>query len=228
METTSLREQVSEHITEFSDYIRKYFLALSAVAENNIAVDKVNSPEEIAKQMALVDKKLQLAVEEIENHQIRQRQIIDVQEEIQQHNLALLNLIQNLGSVREDLDKSLAKAKIELKAIKYANESQVQFTDVLSYASKLAKYTSAPPNFDLAARDVRVDFEKPYPDEERMRRGLLYWQNTPRQETEEKFERSDSDESGVEEMEDIDMTKQAEDTGGDQFWVLDLNPDMQT
>jgi len=56
----------------------------------------------------------------------------------------------------------------------------------LSYASKLSKYTSAPPNFDSVNKDVKVDFEKPYPDEERMRRGLLYWQNAPQQRLEDK------------------------------------------
>jgi hypothetical protein len=64
--------------------------------------------------------------------------------------------------------------------------ANVQFTDVLSYASKLSKYTSAPPNFDTMNKDVKIDFEKPYPDEERMRRGALYWQNTPQQDREER------------------------------------------
>lgn len=64
--------------------------------------------------------------------------------------------------------------------------ANINFTDILSYASKLSKYTSAPPNFDLLNRDAKIDFEKPYPDEERMRRGLLYWQNSSQQPTEEK------------------------------------------
>jgi hypothetical protein len=54
----------------------------------------------------------------------------------------------------------------------------MNFSDILSYASKLSKYTSAPPNFNMM-RDMKVDFEKPYPDEERMRRGILYWQHLP-------------------------------------------------
>ena len=54
--------------------------------------------------------------------------------------------------------------------------ANVDFKDILSYSSKLAKYTSAPPGFDLASADVKV-FEKPYPDEEQMRRGLIYRQH---------------------------------------------------
>lgn len=101
----------------------------------------------------------------------------------------------------------MTKAKIELKATEYSDQcksilpllivtnnrkkkkkktADMKFTDILSYASKLSKYTSAPPNFDLVNRDAKIDFEKPYPDEERMRRGLLYWQNVSQQPTEER------------------------------------------
>lgn len=58
----------------------------------------------------------------VESHQIRQQQIIQVQDEIHQHNVALLEIIQKLGTVREELDLSLTQAKVELKSIKYANE----------------------------------------------------------------------------------------------------------
>ncbi|KAI8330020.1 hypothetical protein EDC96DRAFT_452280, partial [Choanephora cucurbitarum] len=102
---------------------------------------------------------------------------------------------------------SLAEAKIELKAIKYASDS--------------------PPNFDSGNRDIRVDFEKPYPDEERMRRGLLYWQNTPQHHKEDQLEHSDSESSADEEMVDVTNARPNEDSGGDPFWILDLNPDMQ-
>ncbi|KAI8098291.1 uncharacterized protein B0P05DRAFT_460786 [Gilbertella persicaria] len=121
--------------------------------------------------------------------------------------MALLEIIQKLGAAREELDLCLTQAKIELKAIEYASNS--------------------PPNFDSASKDVRVDFEKPYPDEERMRRGLLYWQNTTQQNKEDRFESSDSEVSADEEMVDVTTNRQTEDTGGDPFWILDLNPDMQ-
>lgn len=62
----------------------------------------------------------------------------------------------------------------------------MKFTDVLSYASKLSKYTSAPPNFDTMSKETKIDFEKPYPDEEKMRRGTLYWQNAPQQSLEDR------------------------------------------
>lgn len=45
-----------------------------------------------------------------------------MQDEIQQHNLALLEIIQKLGSMSEELDLSLTQAKVELKAMKYASD----------------------------------------------------------------------------------------------------------
>jgi hypothetical protein len=59
---SSLREQVRQHITEYSDNVKKYFVSLSTVAENG-TLDKTNSPEYIIKQMASIDEKLQKAVE---------------------------------------------------------------------------------------------------------------------------------------------------------------------
>lgn len=53
---------------------------------------------------------------------MRQQQIIQIQDEIQQYNVALVEIIQKLGSVREELDLSLTQAKVELKSIKYAND----------------------------------------------------------------------------------------------------------
>lgn len=59
---SSLREQVRDHITEYSDNVKKYFTSLSAVAEN-VTLDKTNIPEYIIKQLASTDEKLQKAIE---------------------------------------------------------------------------------------------------------------------------------------------------------------------
>ncbi|KAI9031553.1 mediator complex, subunit Med4 [Phycomyces nitens] len=142
--------------------------------------------------------------------------------------MTMLEIVQRLHDAREDLDLDLTHAKRELKAIEYAKDSDIQFTEILSYASKLSKYTSAPPNFELISRDMKIEFEKPYPDEERMRRGQLYWQHAPQPVPEDQFESSDSDSAMEEEAnKEAGSTGQAEESqGGDPFWILDLNPDM--
>lgn len=143
---SSLREYVREQITGYADNVKKYFEALALVAEQPI-VDEANNPNQILKQMAAVDQNLQKAVEHskyfylkkgtlrliyrllliVENHQHRQQQIIQVQDEIQQHNIALLEIIQKLGSVRGELDLCLTQAKVELKAIQYATDCKSMY-----------------------------------------------------------------------------------------------------
>lgn len=157
---SSLREYVREQITAYSDNVKKYFESLALVAEQ-ATMDEANNPEQILKQMAAVDGNLQKAIEHskclyfkitlsvlctyielilsilncffflVQNHQLRQQQIIQVQDEIQHHNIALLEIIQKLGSAREELDLSLTQAKVELKAIKYATDCKL-----LAYTQK--------------------------------------------------------------------------------------------
>ncbi|KAH8556121.1 hypothetical protein BGW37DRAFT_417688 [Umbelopsis sp. PMI_123] len=101
----------------------------------------------------------------------------------------------------------------------------MNFSDILSYASKLSKYTSAPPNFNMM-KDMKVDFEKPYPDEERMRRGVLYWQHVPpEQQVQETCDESSEDEQGQDDGIGKASTA-AEDIHNEAFWELDLNPDL--
>ncbi|KAI8143403.1 vitamin-D-receptor interacting mediator subunit 4-domain-containing protein [Fennellomyces sp. T-0311] len=221
----SLRDQVGSLLTEYSDLTRQFFKALAAIAENTTVAD----PEQLVKRIVEVDNRLQAALEQIEKHQAQQRRIIKVQDEIQRHQQALLDLVEKLNVAREDLEQDLTEASQQTKAIRYADQSNVDFKDILSYAAKLAKYTSAPPGFDLSSTDVKV-FEKPYPDEERMRRGLVYRQHAGAQQLagqEDQFESSDSEASA-----DDEGTKSgarpapAEEAQGDPFWILDLNPDL--
>ncbi|SAM02598.1 hypothetical protein [Absidia glauca] len=158
-------------------------------------------------------------------HQARQQQIIKVQDDIQDHQATLLSMVEQLNIANQDLEQTLNGAKKELQAADYAKKANIQFTDVLSYASKLSKYTSAPPNFDLMNRDIKVYFEKPYPDEERIRRGLLYWQHSSQPIPEDKFESSDN-ESMSDENSDTkkDEPASTEEDGPAPFWLLDLNP----
>ncbi|KAG0174240.1 hypothetical protein DFQ28_002843 [Apophysomyces sp. BC1034] len=218
---SSLRDQVNQLLTEYADLVRRYFQSLSAVAENAPVEDNLES---LVERIAALDAQLQVAAGQIEEHQERQQQIIQVQEDIQEHHVALLRLVQRLDDAREELDKDLNQANRELKAAQYARDANVQCTDVISYAAKLSKYTSAPPNFDLMNRDIKVDFEKPYPDEQRMKRGLLYRQHTTDRAQDDRIESSESESSADEDVK--RETAATEDAQGDPFWILDLNPDL--
>ncbi|KAF7730165.1 hypothetical protein EC973_002773 [Apophysomyces ossiformis] len=218
---SSLRDQVDQLLTEYADLVRQYFQSLSAVAENAPVEDPLES---IVERIVALDAQLQVAAGQIEEHQERQQRIIQVQDEIQRHHVALLRLVQRLDEAREELDQELNTAKGELRAAQYARDANIQSTDIIAYAAKLSKYTSAPPNFDLMNRDIKVDFEKPYPDEQRMKRGLLYRQHLTDRTQEDRFESSESETSGDEDVK--KETSATEDAKGEPFWVLDLNPDL--
>ncbi|KAI7860250.1 vitamin-D-receptor interacting mediator subunit 4-domain-containing protein [Circinella umbellata] len=221
----SLRDQVGNLLTEYSDLTRQFFQSLTTIAENTTT----SNPDQLVKRIVDVDNRLQSALEQIEKHQTRQRSITKVQDDIQRHQQALLDLVKQLNTAREGLEEDLTGASKELKAIHYAEQSNVDFKDILSYSSKLAKYTSAPPGFDLASADAKV-FEKPYPDEEQMRRGLIYRQRGGVQHTgqEDQFESSDSEMSAEEDKAGArpGAAPVTEETQGDPFWILDLNPDL--
>ncbi|CDH49544.1 predicted protein [Lichtheimia corymbifera JMRC:FSU:9682] len=236
---TSLRDRVDSLLTEYSQLTRQFFQSLTAIAENtSTTTDPLQqAPDQLVKRITDVDARLQSALEEIEQHQTRQQRIIAVQDEIQQHQAALLSLVERLNDARETLDKELTQASKEQKSIQFADKTNVDFSDILSYASKLSKYTSAPPGFDQMSNDFKVDFEKPYPDEDRMRRGLLYRQyagthvlpNITDETVEHLSMASSEDEErrgSAGAADGAPGNKPATEEAQDNFWILDLNPDL--
>ncbi|GAB5591326.1 hypothetical protein Unana1_06226 [Umbelopsis nana] len=227
-ESVSLKVQVGSLLSEYSSLVRQYFISVNSLIESpNLPIE--NTPDYITKKIIAVDAKLQQAVQKIDEHQRQHQQIVVIQEDIKAQNASLLLVVNRLQETRSLLAETLSGAQEELTVMKKASDANMNFSDILSYASKLSKYTCAPPNFNMM-KDMKVDFEKPYPDEERMRRGILYWQHVPpEQRAQETFESSESESSEEEDGQDDAMAKVAagaEDMHNEAFWELDLNPDL--
>ncbi|CAO3678499.1 unnamed protein product [Umbelopsis ramanniana] len=227
-ETVSLKVQVGSLLSEYASLIRQYFASVNSLIETpNLPIE--NTPDYITNRILQVDAKLQKAVQKIDEHQRQHQRIVTIQEDIKAQNASLLMVVNWLQETRSLLAETLSGAQEELSLMKKASDANMNFSDILSYASKLSKYTSAPPNFNMM-KDMKVDFEKPYPDEERMRRGILYWQHVPpEQQAQETFDTSSSESSEDEEGQDDGMGKPAaggEDIHNEAFWELDLNPDL--
>lgn len=227
-ESLSLKVQVGSLLSEYASLVRQYFTAVNSLIETpNLPIE--NTPDYITNRILAVDAKLQKAVQKIDEHQRQHQQIVAIQEDIKAQNASLLMVVNRLQETRSLLAETLSGAQEELTLMKKASDANMNFSDILSYASKLSKYTSAPPNFNMM-KDMKVDFEKPYPDEERMRRGILYWQHVPpEQQAQETFDNSSSESSEDEEGQDDGMGKPAaggEDIHNEAFWELDLNPDL--
>ncbi|CAM0135190.1 hypothetical protein VKS41_000225 [Umbelopsis sp. WA50703] len=227
-ESVSLKVQVSSLLTEYAALIQQYFVAVNSLVDNP-NLPKENTPESITERIIQVDAKLQEAVQKIDEHQKQHGKIATIQDQIKVQNASLLLVVNRLQETRTLLAETLSGAQEELSKMKKASDANMNFSDILSYASKLSKYTSAPPNFNMM-RDMKVDFEKPYPDEERMRRGILYWQHLPpEQQAQATLESSESESSEEEEGHDDAMgkvTTGVDDMQNEAFWELDLNPDL--
>ncbi|KAJ2962347.1 hypothetical protein NQZ79_g2481 [Umbelopsis isabellina] len=249
-DSVSLKVQVSSLLTEYASLIQQYFVSINNLVENP-SLPKENAPESITERIIQVDAELQKAVLKskanyysaqhcifwwlisfvflVDEHQKQHGKIAAIQEQIKVQNASLLLVVNRLQETRTLLAETLSGAQEELSMMKKASDANMNFSDILSYASKLSKYTSAPPNFNLT-RDTKVDFEKPYPDEERMRRGILYWQHLPpEQQAQATLESSESESSEEEEGHDDAMgkvTAGVDDMQNEAFWELDLNPDL--
>ncbi|KAG2186390.1 hypothetical protein INT43_002828 [Umbelopsis isabellina] len=232
-ESASLKVQVSSLLREYASLIQQYFVSINNLVDNP-NLPKENTPESITERIIQVDAKLQKAVLKtlfppVDEHQKQHGKIATIQEQIKVQNASLLLVVNRLQETRTLLAETLSGAQEELSLIKKASDANMNFSDILSYASKLSKYTSAPPNFNLT-RDTKVDFEKPYPDEERMRRGILYWQHLPpEQQAQATLESSESESSEEEGGHDDAMgkvTAGVDDMQNEAFWELDLNPDL--
>ncbi|KAF9164777.1 hypothetical protein DFQ26_001011 [Actinomortierella ambigua] len=170
----SLRQLVRTQITEYSRLVQSLFSSLDIVADGRPAA---HSPAELVKQIVNLDATLMGAVEKIEAHQQQQRKIVQVQQEIEEQNKAIMQVIQTLQSAKDTLDASLEGLEEKKAAVKEAREAEISVNEIISYASRLSNYTSAPPNFDPA--NATQQFEPPYPREIIMRAGLLNQQHVP-------------------------------------------------
>ncbi|KAK0489128.1 vitamin-D-receptor interacting mediator subunit 4-domain-containing protein [Armillaria novae-zelandiae] len=108
------------------------------------------------------DQALASAVNTAHSHQIRQRKIE-----------ALKNEILELDARWREICMELEREKRELEAM--IEEGSIPYPELLAYAQSLSTFTSAPPNMpDLQAGQPPPPlFFPPFPNEEKMRRGRL-------------------------------------------------------
>ncbi|KAF9177686.1 hypothetical protein BGZ51_008465 [Haplosporangium sp. Z 767] len=170
----SLRQLVRNQITEYSRLTQALFTSLDALADGKAAS---TSPNDIMKQIVQLDATLMGAVEKIESHQIQQRRIRQVQQEIEEQNKAIMTVIQNLRDAKQVLESDLENLEEKRAASAEARLAEVSVSEIVAYANRLSNYTSAPPNFNPS--DPNQPFEPPYPREVNMRAGILNQQHIP-------------------------------------------------
>ncbi|KAF9940814.1 hypothetical protein BGZ67_006664 [Mortierella alpina] len=170
----SLRQLVRTQITEYSRLTQNLFTSLDALADGK---GTSSVPNDIMKQIVQLDSTLMGAVEKIEAHQIQQRKIRQVRQEIDEQNKAIMTVIQTLREAKQVLESNLENLEEKRAASAEARSAEVSVGEIVAYANRLSNYTSAPPNFNPS--DPNQTFEPPYPREVNMRAGILNLQHIP-------------------------------------------------
>ncbi|KAJ8474443.1 hypothetical protein ONZ51_g7210 [Trametes cubensis] len=122
-----------------------------------------------------VDAQLATAVRLAQTHQVKQRRIEQLKEEVLELDRRWRDIVRTLDEGRRELDALIREGEERIKAIEEAKAAAIPYPELLAYAQSLSAFTSAPPNMpDLAPGQPPPPlFFPPFPNEEKMRRGHM-------------------------------------------------------
>nr|CAG8583931.1 13857_t:CDS:2 [Entrophospora candida]CAG8638828.1 10806_t:CDS:2 [Entrophospora candida] len=224
----SMVDNLKEILIEYEATIKQFFASIaSSTAEGKSQTE--HTPVKLMKNIVELDKKMQKSLDQIEEHQKVHNEILQVENELELENNAILELVNALKEGKKEFESSLENADTTIQAINFANKSPVTADEILKYAAKLSKYTSAPSSFNN--QNANIPLQPPYPDETLMRAGLLFRQY---------------DDGEIEEFDSMDVHKNINNSNNnpmivnettassylqtnqiEQQYNLDLNPDLE-
>ncbi|KAG6910212.1 hypothetical protein DXG01_012347 [Tephrocybe rancida] len=120
------------------------------------------------------DKALSSAVNLAHKHQIKQRRIDALEQEILELEARWREVASALEGGKRELEEMIEEGEERIKAIELAKKAAIPYPELLAYAQSISAFTSAPPNMpDLTLPGQPRLFFPPFPNEEKMRRGRL-------------------------------------------------------
>ncbi|CDO69771.1 hypothetical protein BN946_scf184766.g16 [Trametes cinnabarina] len=132
-------------------------------------------PPPSVSELLAVDAQLAAAVRLAQTHQVKQRRIERLKEEVLELDRRWRDVVGTLDEGRRELDAIIREGEERIKAIEEAKAAAIPYPELLAYAQSLSAFTSAPPNMpDLAPGQPPPPlFFPPFPNEEKMRRGHM-------------------------------------------------------
>ncbi|KAG6856259.1 hypothetical protein H0H87_006015 [Tephrocybe sp. NHM501043] len=120
------------------------------------------------------DQVLSAAVNLAHKHQIKQRRIDALEQEILELEAQWREIALALEEGKRELEDIIHEGEERIKAIELAQNAAIPYPELLAYAQSISAFTSAPPNMpDLTLPGQPRLFFPPFPNEEKMRRGRL-------------------------------------------------------
>ncbi|KAI0795370.1 vitamin-D-receptor interacting mediator subunit 4-domain-containing protein [Irpex lacteus] len=174
----------SEPITDILTAPLQELQALSHTLFHSLSPTQARPPPVPPLQAFLeVDARLAEAVKLARIHQIRQRQIERLKDEVVKLEEGWRESVKELMDGKTLLESVLAEADERVKAIEKAKAADhwfasaaIPYPELLAYAQSLSAFTSAPPNMPditLSGQPPPPLFFPPFPNEEKMRRGRM-------------------------------------------------------
>ncbi|KDQ61351.1 hypothetical protein JAAARDRAFT_30773 [Jaapia argillacea MUCL 33604] len=125
-----------------------------------------------------VDAELASALALARTHQIKQRRIEALKDEILELDRKWREVCEVLEKGRRELEEMIREGEERIEAIQKAKEGSIPYPELLAYAQSLSAFTSAPPNMPLPEQMLPGApppplFFPPFPNEEKMRRGRM-------------------------------------------------------
>ncbi|TFK85666.1 hypothetical protein K466DRAFT_587907 [Polyporus arcularius HHB13444] len=132
-------------------------------------------PSPSVSELLAVDAQLAAAVHLARAHQVKQRRIEQLKDEVLDLDRRWRETVRTLDEGRRELDAIVREGEERIKAIEEAKAAAIPYPELLAYAQSLSAFTSAPPNMpDLAPGQPPPPlFFPPFPNEEKMRRGHM-------------------------------------------------------
>ncbi|KAJ7695039.1 vitamin-D-receptor interacting mediator subunit 4-domain-containing protein [Mycena rosella] len=122
------------------------------------------------------DQALSSAVNLAHTHQIKQRNIEALKDEILELDRRWREICTELEAGKRELEEMIEEGEDRMKSIEQAKKASIPYPELLAYAQSLSAFTSAPPNMPdltLPGQPPPPLFFPPFPNEEKMRRGRL-------------------------------------------------------
>ncbi|WFD24339.1 hypothetical protein MEQU1_003038 [Malassezia equina] len=205
MMARSLHDEVHATLAAFEQDVKDLFASMAQEAALEASSSKRDTPPSQAKVQALAHRHAELVqlTHTIAQHQSNQARIIPLVAEIKSRDAQQRATIARLATLRDELRALREAGAKEAQALERAEAAPVAAQDVLEYAQRLAKYTSAPPGYQLAdlqasavqpSKTGQADYnpdatraaayydpmipgmpqELPFPTDRIMRQGILY------------------------------------------------------
>ncbi|KAJ2238251.1 hypothetical protein H4R99_004184 [Coemansia sp. RSA 1722] len=222
MENVPLVNLLNDILTEYNDSLRSLLGLLDTEGNRNTTESATKERNKTTQRIVGLDQSLQKLYGELEQHQRRQEAIRTTQLLSIESGKAKLEFVNSMLDAKGQLEEAIADGDKKLSLADTAKKADPSVAEIIEYAKKLSKFTTAPPNFDPNSSTVPP--EPPYPVLVAMRAGVLSKYRMNKAARVDNAVEEEGDEGDfAHEMDD----DQFDDVDADDLLLgLDLNPDL--